>query len=75
MRAELCPVCHGTGQVPSDFYGGETTTAGYIQCRSCYGQGYVLVPEYKPYCPWPPYSYPVDNPWPTPYRYTITWTT
>ena len=74
MRAELCPVCGGTGQVPSDFYGGETTTAGYMQCRSCHGSGYILVPEtqYIPY----PYTlpYPYRNPREPEPWVTICWT-
>lgn len=37
----VCPVCHGTGQVPFGFYGEETTTGSPLRvpCRCCAGRG------------------------------------
>ena len=48
MKAVLCPVCGGTGQVDSGFYtqtsGQWTSTGGVEICRSCWGKGYILIP-------------------------------
>ena len=71
MRVEKCPICNGRGQVPSDFYDGIGATAKFVQCRSCRGQGYILVPVTR-YVP-RPYNPPLW-PWPHYPPYTITWT-
>ena len=48
MHAERCPVCNGTGRVPSGFYyrvtgtWGSTGTQSEV-CRSCGGRGYIEV--------------------------------
>jgi DnaJ-class molecular chaperone len=44
-KAVLCPVCNGTGQVPSGFYnpGGQSITPVYEVCRSCNGKGYIAL--------------------------------
>jgi len=52
MKAVKCPVCEGTGQVPSWFYSDKTVRAdstivsiNSVTCRSCNGKGYVEVSE------------------------------
>ena len=52
MKAQVCPVCGGTGQVPAGFYDPpdyHTTYTWPETCRSCNGLGYVLVPEADEY--------------------------
>lgn len=56
MKAVVCPVCNGVGQVSGGFYtgGGDLpyyTTADiyYEMCRSCKGAGYLWTKEDK--CP------------------------
>jgi len=50
MKAVICPVCGGTGHVDLGFYNqtsGQWTSAGGLEpCRSCGGQGYVIIPDY-----------------------------
>jgi len=48
-HAERCPVCNGTGIAVKGFYtqtsGKSTTAAGFEECKSCDGCGYVAVPD------------------------------
>jgi hypothetical protein len=48
MEALLCPVCNGRGTVPAGFYdpGLGCTNTSAEKCRSCQGQGYILVYDY-----------------------------
>ena len=55
MKAVLCPVCNGVGQVSAGFYsrGGDcpywvSSTVNPEICRSCDGKGWVEVREDKP---------------------------
>ena len=46
MKPHVCPVCNGTGEVPSGFYNqtsGTWTTSDNTteQCRTCNGSGIV----------------------------------
>lgn len=47
-RAEphRCPVCYGTGSVGAGFYtnGVAGTSTANIQCRSCEGKGFIVLP-------------------------------
>jgi len=52
MKAVLCPVCNGVGQVSAGFYNrGEdypywvVVSANPEKCRSCDGKGWVEVQE------------------------------
>jgi len=52
MKAVICPVCNGVGQVSAGFYsrGGDcqywvTSGLGFEMCRSCNGKGWVEVAE------------------------------
>jgi len=49
QHAERCPVCNGNGVVDKGFYNqtsGQWVSAGGTEkCRSCDGNGYVLVPD------------------------------
>ena len=47
---KTCPVCGGNGLVQKGFYnqvsGSWTSgTTAFEQCRSCYGTGYIIVPD------------------------------
>ncbi len=54
MKAELCPVCKGTGKYVRFPYLAGTNAAEYEQvCHGCGGQGWVQVPEGQPYYPLP----------------------
>ena len=70
MKAVLCPVCNGTGQVSAGFYsrGGDcpywVSSGGFELCRSCEGKGWVEVHE-EYYC-----SYPMLELWPEPMEAT-----
>ena len=68
MKAVLCPVCGGSGEVADKHNKAATTT-----CHGCGGKGWVEVqddnpPTYVPY--YPPYTPP--EPWyptyPNPYQ-------
>ena len=55
MKAVLCPVCNGNGQVSNGFYShpGDypywvTGGTGTEECRSCKGKGWVEVQEDEP---------------------------
>jgi hypothetical protein len=45
----VCPVCHGTGQVPLGFYSGavagSTSASTHETCRTCLGFGVVWEPS------------------------------
>jgi len=51
MKAVICPVCNGVGQVSGGFYGraGDcptwTSDKTLELCRACNGKGYLFVPE------------------------------
>lgn len=52
MRAQICPICNGRGEVPESFYdilpyytSGSTEIDRKTACRSCHGAGYVVVPD------------------------------
>jgi len=50
MHPEVCPVCQGRGSVPYEFYHGwgesqSTAQPGPVTCRSCWGCGYVQMPD------------------------------
>jgi len=51
MKAVICPVCGGNGIVDLGFYtqtsGYWTSVGGTETCRSCGGQGYVVIPDYE----------------------------
>jgi hypothetical protein len=53
--AVLCPVCRGRGRVPPGFYSAigvdfwTTSTLDPEPCRSCSGEGYVVVPAVSPH--------------------------
>ena len=67
-KAELCPVCGGTGKY-REKPNGYSTSATSIErtCHGCGGKGWVEVGQYDyPYYP----DYPQPNPWQQP---TITW--
>lgn len=49
---ERCPVCNGKGIVQNGFYSSVTgytisTTTAFETCRSCYGKGYIIIPDYS----------------------------
>jgi len=55
MKAVICPVCNGVGQVSAGFYnrGGDcpfwvSSRVNPEQCRSCGGKGWVEVAEDTP---------------------------
>lgn len=52
MKAVICPVCNGNGIVDQGFYnqtsGQWTSVGGTETCRSCGGQGYVVIPGKPP---------------------------
>jgi len=71
MKAQLCPVCEGRGEVTSNFYGyGASTSASPVKCRACDGQGYLLLSEDRGYVPQPCPQYRLSPPWSA---YTITY--
>lgn len=43
IRAVLCPVCQGVGQVGAGFYtnGVAGSSTANVYCRSCFGAGYL----------------------------------
>lgn len=62
---QVCPLCDGTGQKPTD------TSAGFMACNGCFGRG--LVSEQDLPIPTPIYPAP---PWPSqpgPYQPWVTW--
>lgn len=50
MKAEMCPVCKGTGKYV-EYLNYCTNTAPYTEktCHGCSGKGWVLVPEEERY--------------------------
>lgn len=44
MKSDVCPVCHGKGKVPGDFYP-DTYSDSWQECRTCRGSGAVSVAE------------------------------
>jgi len=50
MRAIICPVCHGKGQVVMPNNGGESGSKFRIQtCQCCWGRGSIVVQDNQPY--------------------------
>jgi len=51
QRTEYCPICNGNGIVDKGFYsqtsGQWYGSGGFEKCRSCDGNGYVLVSDVK----------------------------
>ena len=59
-----CPVCHGRGTVPGNFYsrlGVGANSNDLTTCRACSGAGVLWRPS-VPYVPEPPEK-PKDAPW------------
>lgn len=47
-KAELCPVCNGSGKYITTYNYGTTCECGTeITCHGCGGVGWVIVPTYK----------------------------
>lgn len=47
---QICPVCNGKGEVPTNFYftpalSSSVKCVGFTTCRSCQGSGVLLVHE------------------------------
>lgn len=58
MKAAICPVCNGRGQVSGGFYNRgvdcpywETSEVNPESCRSCGGKGWVEVSDGEPFIP------------------------
>ena len=49
MNIQTCPVCMGIGKVDAGFYNRTsecwTSAGGTEMCRSCFGRGYVYLPD------------------------------
>ena len=54
MSVERCPICAGTGKVPSDFYPDLAKNLHqWVNCRGCGGSGVFVIPEMSPLFPSP----------------------
>lgn len=68
MKAQLCPVCGGSGKYPAIQTPGnlfklpnkpEVTPKDQKQCHGCLGKGWIMLPESKPFIDYPSQGRPL----------------
>ena len=68
QHAEKCPICEGKTTMPGSFYE-DGATDKRVECRSCTGKGYIVLPEQTAIEIKSDPVHVVPSPYPVPYPY------